>query len=84
MEEFFEITGMNIDELRRDVADARGAGRIPFFHYTRRAGTILKGPLIDEILNDLYSTFDRSVHTGYLVPEALEADVLREIQGYGR
>ena len=83
MENFFEINGLNYDELKSDVAQVRTAGHIPFFHFTRRAGTVLKGPLIDEILSDLYPTFDKRLHVGYLVPDALKTAVEHELEGYG-
>jgi len=83
VEEFFEISGMNYDELKAAVDAIRKSGRMPFFHFTSRAGAILKGPLIDEILSDLYPLFNKRWHVGFLVPNEFKSAVEKDIEGYG-
>ena len=43
-------------------------GRRPFFHYTHQASDMLHGPFIDEIIGDLYKTFDTTWHVAFIVP----------------
>lgn len=83
MKEFFEIKGLTLEELKADVQRIRKKGRTPFFHFTDRAGTILNGPLIDEIINDLYAMFDKQWHEAYIVPNKFKKAVERDIEGYG-
>lgn len=83
MEEFFEIEGLTFSEMKKSVDKIKYEGKAPFFHYTERAGAILKGPLIDEIIGDLYSTFNKSIHVGFIVPYKHKDDVAKEINGYG-
>jgi len=68
MEDAFDILGLTFDEMKTAVKQIRASGRTPFFHYTQRASVILQGPLIDEILGDLYATFDTTWHEGFIVP----------------
>jgi len=83
VEEFFEIKGLTFSEMKKLVERIKYEGKAPFFHYTERAGAILKGPLIDEIIADLYSTFNKSIHVGFIVPYKYKNDVAKEINGYG-
>ena len=83
MEEFFEIKGLTFEELKQDVIRIRSEGRAPFFHFTDRAGAILNGPLIDEIISDLYTMFDKKWHEAYIVPNKFKKGVETEIEGYG-
>ena len=83
MEEFFEIKGLTFPELKAEVQRIKASGRNPFFHFTDRATTILNGPLIDEIISDLYTMFDKDWHEAYIVPNKYKKDVQREIEGYG-
>ncbi len=83
MEEFFEIEGLTFSEMKKAVARIKYEGKAPFFHYTERAAMILKGPLIDEIIGDLYSTFNKSIHVGFIVPNEFKDDIAKEINGYG-
>jgi hypothetical protein len=83
MEESFDINGMTFEELKDLVARLKARGRQPFFHYTTNAGTILKGPLIDEIIGGLYATFDKTLHVGFIVPRRYQKRVDHEINGYG-
>jgi len=83
MEESFDIKGLSFEELKDLVARLKARGRLPVFHYTTNAGTILSGPLIDEIIGGLYGTFDKSLHVGFIVPRRLKRRVDHEINGYG-
>ena len=82
MKEFFEIKGLTFEELKKEVTRIKKEGRTPFFHFTDRAGTILNGPLIDEIISDLYAMYDKTWHEAYIVPNKYKEDVEREIEGY--
>ena len=84
MEDFYEIVGMTVEEIRAYLESDRQETRSPFFHFTHRAGTILKGPLIDEIIGQLYPTFDRRWHEGFIVPFKYKKEIEQEIVGYGR
>ena len=83
MKEFFEIRGLQFVELKEDVERIKSLGRIPFFHFTDRADTILNGPLIAEIMADLYAMFDKELHEAYIVPFKYKKKVQTEIEGYG-
>lgn len=83
MKEFFKIRGLAFEDLREDVARIKSLGRIPFFHFTDRADAILNGPLIAEIMTDLYAMFDKELHEAYIVPYKYKERVQREIEGYG-
>jgi hypothetical protein len=83
VKEFFEIKGLSFEELKKDVEQIKREGRTPFFHFTDRAGAILNGPLIDEIITNLYSIFDKKWHEAYIVPNKFKKDVEKEIEGYG-
>ena len=72
------------DEMKEAAEEIKATGRTPFFHYTHRASTILRGPLIDEIIGDLYATFDKSLHVGFIVPYTFQSKVETEILGYGQ
>ena len=74
MEEF-KIFGLTFEEMKKVVQQIKAEGRTPFFHYTHRASAILKGPLIDEIISDLYATFDRTWHEGFIVPYKYKQDI---------
>ena len=67
MEEY-KIFSLTFEEMKKTVGRIKYEGRTPFFHYTHRASDILKGPLIDEIIGDLYPTFDKSWHVAFIVP----------------
>jgi hypothetical protein len=82
MWEFFKIKGLTVEELKTDVQRIRAQGRVPFFHFTDRAELILNGPLIDEIMRDLYAMFDKNWHEAYIVPNKFKRDVERDIEGY--
>ena len=82
MKEFFEIKGLTLEELKEEVKQIKAQGRSPFFHFTDRAGAILNGPLIDEIIGDLYAMFDKGWHEAYIVPNKYKKDVERDIEGY--
>ena len=84
MQEFFKIKGLSVEELKHDVVRIRAEGRTPFFHFTDRAGAILNGPLIDEIIGNLYAMFDKKWHEAYIVPNKHKKEVETEIEGYGR
>ena len=74
MEEF-KIFGLTFEEMKKVVQQIKAEGRTPFFHYTQRASTILKGPLIDDIISDLYATFDKTWHEGFIVPYKYKQDI---------
>jgi len=83
LEDFFNIQGLSFQEMKELVVRLKARGRQPFFHYTTNAGTVLKGPLVDEIISGLYGTFDKSLHVGFIVPKGLKQRVDHEIHGYG-
>lgn len=74
MEEY-KIFGLTLEELKKSVNRIKSEGRTPFFHYTHRAGTILKGSLIDVIMGDLYTTFDKTWHEAFIVPYKYKNDI---------
>jgi len=82
VKEFFEIKGLTFEELKNETERIKKEGRTPFFHFTDRAGAILNGPLIDEIIGDLYAMYDKNWHEAYIVPNRYKRDVEREIEGY--
>ena len=67
MEEY-KIFGLTFEEMKKSVNRIKSEGRTPFFHYTHRASAILTGPLIDQIIADLYATFDKTWHKAFIVP----------------
>lgn len=74
MEEF-KIYGLTYEEMKKAVQQIKAEGRTPFFHFTQRASAILNGPLIDDIISDLYATFDKTWHEGFIVPYKYKQDV---------
>lgn len=78
MMEEYRIYGLTLEEMKKKVNRIKAEGRTPFFHYTHRATAILCGQLVDQIISDLYATFDNSWHQAFIVPykykEAIEGD----------
>ena len=75
MEDSAEIKGLTFEEMTALVKEIRSEGRAPFFHYTHRAGAILNGPLINDIVGDLYPTFDKQWHEAFIVPYKYKKDI---------
>ncbi len=82
MKEFYKIKGLTVKELKAEVKRIKANGRAPFYHFTDRAEVIMNGPLIDEIIGDLYAMFDKQWHEAYIVPNKFKKDVERDIEGY--
>jgi hypothetical protein len=73
--EEYKIFGLTYDEMKKVVQKIKAEGRAPFFHYTHRAGTILNGPLVDDIIGELYATFDKQWHQAFIVPYKFKQDI---------
>lgn len=80
MEISWDIKGLTLKEMKDMVKTVKAAGRVPFYHYTQRAGDILNGPLINDIIGDLYATFDRRWHEAFIVPYKFKNEIEGDVE----